>query len=154
MRITLEIMGGRKSYSANVLLGNGRATNQSIEKLQSTLKEEDNTKVVLQILQVLATSDPALRTVFLTAKILTLAYKIYTEAESEYNESGDYATAVQNAILKVAGDSIGNKNEIIIENGVKICWNRIKDENDIEIKNSVVDEVVTSVATETILEIL
>ncbi|MCQ1535357.1 hypothetical protein FTO70_06560 [Methanosarcina sp. KYL-1] len=147
-------MGGRKSYSANALLGSGRATNQRVEKLQSTLKEEDNEKAVLQLLQVLASSDPALSTILLTAKILTLAYKIYTEVESEYKESGDYATAVPNAILKVAGDSIGNKKQIIIENGVKICWNKVKEENDIDVKNSEVDEVVTSVATETILEIL
>lgn len=145
-------MGGRKGFDSKVVFGQSKSVEENISKLQSTLQDGDNEKAVLQTLKVLAVSDPAIRTVLLTAKILKLAYEIYSKTEQEYEKTGDYNSAVSSAVIQVAGRTIGDKKEIIIENGIKICWNKVKEENSIETRNNEVDAIVTSVFSEVIME--
>lgn len=145
-------MGGRKGFDSNVVFGQSKSVEENISKLQSTLQDGDNEKAVLQALKVLAVSDPAIRTILLTAKILKLAYEIYSKTEQEYEKTGDYNSAVSSAVIQVAGRTIGDKKEIVIENGIKICWNRVKEENSIETRNNEVDAIVTSVFSEVIME--
>ena len=145
-------MGGRKGFDSKVVFGQSKSVEENISKLQSTLQDGDNEKAVLQALKVLAVSDPAIRTVLLTAKILKLAYEIYSKTEQEYEKTGDYNSAVSSAVIQVAGRTIGDKKEIIIENGIKICWNKVKEENGIETRNNEVDAIVTSVFSEVIME--
>ena len=145
-------MGGRKDFDSKVMFGQSKPVEENISKLQSTLQDVDNEKTVLQALKVLAVSDPAIRTILLTAKILKLAYEIYSKTEQEYEKTGDYNSAVSSAVIQVAGRTIGDKKEIVIENGIKICWNRVKEENSIETRNNEVDAIVTSVFSEVIME--
>jgi hypothetical protein len=145
-------MGGRKGFDSKVVFGQSKSVEENISKLQSTLQDGDNEKTVLQALKVLAVSDPAIRTVLLTAKVLKLAYEIYSETEKEYEKTGDYDSAVSSAVVKVVGRTIGDKKEIIIENGIKICWNEVKQENCIETSNNEVDAIVTSVFSDVIME--
>ena len=145
-------MGGRKDFDSKVMFGQSKPVEENISKLQSTLQDVDNEKTVLQALKVLAVSDPAIRTILLTAKILKLAYEIYSKTEQEYEKTGDYNSAVSSAVIQVAGRTIGDKKEIIIENGIKICWNKVKEENSIETRNNEVDAIVTSVFSEVIME--
>ena len=145
-------MGGRKGFDSKVVFGQSKSVEENISKLQSTLQDGNNEEAVLQALKVLAVSDPAIRTILLTAKILKLAYEIYSKTEQEYEKTGDYNSAVSSAVIQVAGRTIGDKKEIVIENGIKICWNRVKEENSIETRNNEVDAIVTSVFSEVIME--
>ena len=145
-------MGGRKGFDSNVVFGQSKSVEENISKLQSTLQDGDNEKAVLQALKVLAVSDPAIRTILLTAKILKLAYDIYSKIEEEYEKTGDYDSAVSSAVVQVVGRTIGDKKDVIVENAIKICWNRVKDDNSIETRNNEVDAMVTSVFSEVIME--
>ena len=145
-------MGGRKGFNSAVILGQSKPVKENINGLQLTLQNGDNEKAVLQAIKVLAVSDPAIGTILLTTKALKLAYEIYTKTEEEYEKTGDYNVAVSSAVVQVAGRVIGDKKNIIIENGVKICWNKIKDENNIFINNSDVDNIITSALSEVISE--
>lgn len=145
-------MGGRKGFDSKVVFGQSKSVEENISKLQSTLQDGNNEEAVLQALKVLAVSDPAIRTVLLTAKILKLAYEIYSKTEDEYEKTGDYNSAVSSAVIQVAGRTIGDEKEIIIENGIKICWNNVKEKNGIETRNNDVDAIVTSVFIEVIME--
>lgn len=145
-------MGGRKGFDSKVVFGQSKSVEKNISKLQLTLQDGNNEEAVLQALKVLAVSDPAIRTVLLTAKILKLAYEIYSKTEDEYEKTGDYNSAVCSAVIQVAGRTIGDEKEIIIENGIKICWNNVKEKNGIKTRNNDVDAIVTSVFLEVIME--
>ena len=145
-------MGGRKSYDSKAIFGGSTEVTKNISTLQSTLQSGSNEKAVGAALLLLASSDPAISTVIFATKILKLAYKIYLKTEDKYEETRDYTTAVAYAVAEVAGKEINEKKELIVEEGVTIIWNKIKDENNIKNQPNEVDEIVISAVSEVIME--
>ncbi len=85
-------------------------------------------------------------------KILKLAYVVYLKTQDKYEETEDYTSAVAYAIAEVAGKEISEKKELIVEEGITIIWNKIKDENNIKTQPNEVDEIVISAVGEVIME--
>lgn len=145
-------MGGRKNYDSKTIFGESKSVIENIGNLQSTLQGGNNNKAVNAALLLLASSDPAIRTIILATKILRLAYEIYEKTQNKYEETGDCTTAVAYAVTEVAGREINGKKELIVEQGVTIIWNKIKEENKIETSSNDVDEIVISAVSEIITE--
>lgn len=147
-------MGGRKNYDSKAIFGGSAPVTKNIGNLQSTLQSgnNNNNNAVNSALLVLVSSDPAIRTIIFATKILKLAYEVYLKTQDKYEETGDYTSAVAYAFTEVAGREISEKKELIIEEGVTIIWNRIKEENDITTPSNEVDEIVISAVSEVITE--
>lgn len=145
-------MGGRKNYDSKAIFGGSAPVTKNIGNLQSTLQSGSNNNAVNSALLVLVSSDPAIRTIIFATKILKLAYEVYLKTQDKYEETGDYTSAVAYAVAEVAGREISEKKELIIEEGVTIIWNRIKEENDITTPSNEVDEIVISAVSEVITE--
>lgn len=145
-------MGGRKNYDSKAIFGGSVPVTKNIGNLQSTLQSGSNNNAVNSALLVLVSSDPAIRTIIFATKILKLAYEVYLKTQDKYEETGDYTSAVAYAVAEVAGREISEKKELIIEEGVTIIWNRIKEENDITTPSNEVDEIVISAVSEVITE--
>lgn len=145
-------MGGRKNYDSKAIFGGSAPVTKNIGNLQSTLQSGSNNNAVNSALLVLVSSDPAIRTIIFATKILKLAYEVYLKTQDKYEETGDYTRAVAYAVAEVAGREISEKKELIIEEGVTIIWNRIKEENDITTPSNEVDEIVISAVSEVITE--
>lgn len=145
-------MGGRKNYDSKVIFGGSAPVTRNIGNLQSTLQSGNNNKAVDAALLVLVSSDPAIRTIIFATKVLKLAYDVYLKTQDKYEETGDYTSAVAYAVAEVAGREISEKKELIIEEGVTIIWNKIKEQNGIVTPSNQVDEIVISAVSEVITE--
>ncbi len=145
-------MGGRKNYDSKVIFGESTSVTRNIGNLQSTLQGGDDNKAVNAALLVLVSSDPAIRTIIFATKVLKLAYEVYLKTQDKYEETGDYTSAVAYSVAEVAGREISEKKELIIEEGVTIIWNKIKEENDITTQSNEADEIVISAVSDVITE--
>lgn len=145
-------MGGRKNYDSKVIFGGSAAVTRNIGNLQTTLQGGNNDKAVNAALLVLASSDPAISTIIFATKVLKLAYEVYLKTQDKYEETGDYASAVAYAVVEVAGREISEKKELIIEEGVTIIWNKVKEENNLTTQSSEVDDIIISAVSEVLTE--
>jgi hypothetical protein len=145
-------MGGRKNYDSKVIFGGSAPVTRNIGNLHSTLHGGNNNKAVNATLLLLASSDPAIGTIIFATKVLKLAYEVYLKTQNNYEETGDYTSAIAYAVAEVAGREISEKKELIIEEGVTIIWNKIKEQNGIVTPSNQVDEIVISAVSEVITE--
>lgn len=147
-------MGGRKSYGSEVVLGESGSVNKEKDRLRSEAESGNDKEVSLQVLNLLISSDQTIKTIILTMKILALAYEIYCRTEEEYSKSGDYTVALCNAFFKTIGNKIEGSKQIIIEEGVKICWNLVAEKNNVQTRNEYSDLIISSTISELFVESL
>ncbi len=145
-------MGGRRPGDSKVIYGNSKAVAKNIGNLQTALQSGSNSKVVAMALGLLASSNPAIGNIIFATKVLKLAYNIYEKTQDEYEKTGDYTSAVAYAVTEIAGREINENKDITIDLGVKIIWNKIKEENNIVNTSNEADEIVISAVTDVIKE--
>ena len=148
-------MGGRKDYESIKVVGSNRfQIRQDLDGLKTDFNSQDTTKAVNQLLTLAIHSDQTLQTISVSLKLIKLAYEIYKLADEEYQETGDFDTALTNAVITVIKQKFENKKQIIVEEAVKLCWNEVKERNNITSPAIEVDEIVVYSVTEALLEIM
>lgn len=146
-------MGGRKSYSSQNIVGSNRLEiRQDFQNLESDFKRQDTSKAINQLLTLAIHSDQTLQTISVSLKLIKLAYEIYRLTEEEYERTGDFDTALTNAVLTVIKQKMRNKKQIVIEEAVKFCWSEVKEKYNISSPATEVDEIVIYSVTEALLE--
>lgn len=146
-------MGGRKDYSSKSVVGSNRLEiRQDIDNLKLDFKQQDTSKAVNQLLTLAIHSDQTLQAISISIKLIKLVYKIYQLTEEEFEVTGNFDTALSNAILTVVEQKLENKKQIIVEEAVKFCWNEVKDKYNISSPTSEIDKIVIYSVTETLLE--
>lgn len=145
-------MGGRKSYDSKVIFGGSKNVNENIDNLYNTIQSDSNNKALIATLTLLSSSDPAIGTILLTAKIMESAYEFYSDTQDNYEKTDNYSSSVSSALSEVAVRGIIEKKEMLVENGITAVWNKVKEDNSIEIQNNVLDDFVISAVTDVILE--
>ncbi|MCK4797350.1 MAG: hypothetical protein KAT05_08205, partial [Spirochaetes bacterium] len=125
---------------------------ENIDNLYNTIQSDSNNKALIATLTLLSSSDPAIGTILLTAKIMESAYEFYSDTQDNYEKTDNYSSSVSSALSEVAVRGIIEKKEMLVENGITAVWNKVKEDNSIEIQNNVLDDFVISAVTDVILE--
>jgi len=137
-------MGGRKSYSYVPVLGDGASVKDGLKSLQTKITDGKYNDAVSVAARVIAVSEPGTRSLFLSLRLAKVGYQLYSVAEKEYNETGDYRSALAHALIKETLHEFTESDPSLVEEGVKICWDRLKDEMGISIAHEEIDDLVVN----------
>jgi hypothetical protein len=140
-------MGGRKSYSYTAVLGGGDRVKQSLNEVQTKIIGGDFDSAVKAAVKVIAVSDPGMCSIIYTLKLAKVGFDIYNVAESEYRQTGDYDSALSNAIIKAVGLELSGSGEMLINSAVKICWDGTKSAAGVQESHTEIDELVVNSIT-------
>lgn len=144
-------MGGRKGYSANVVIGGGGVAKASVNSIQASLKGQPSQTVVDVAIAAVAVSNPALGKVIMTGRMLMWSYELYKQSYEEYQSTGSYTAALSSAAGTTVEKGIRIKKNEIIGAAVSKGWATLKQSSGIT-TNGNVDQLVTDIASQVIEE--
>lgn len=147
-------MGGRKDYSYTSVLGNSAGVSEGVKTIQTYLATGNIDQVSSMAIKVIASSDPGMQSLLFSLKLARIGYRVYSLTEDEYSRTGDYDNALAHAIIKVASRELTNSDRFLVEEGMKICWERLKAESGFKITHSEIDDFVVNVSTDVIISLV
>jgi len=147
-------MGGRTGYSYTSVLGESAGVIEGVKNIQTYLAIGNFERVSSMAIKVIASSDPGMQSLLFSLKLARIGYRVYSLTVDEYSRTGDYENALTHAIIKVASRELTNSDRFLVEEGMKICWERLKVESGFKITHSEIDEFVINVSTDVIISLV